>query len=123
MGLFDFFFELEGPMLWFYGLFFATLVLASLGSTGMGSGASFNAWYLITDAIKAVVGINVVFGIIGFLFHILPLLVIVLLGLGGTRLFNQVIGPISLTETMASLTGGTSLQSVIVFALIVLLLL
>ncbi|MDP2717855.1 MAG: hypothetical protein Q8P02_03880 [Candidatus Micrarchaeota archaeon] len=123
MGLLDSVFELEGPILWFWGLLFSTLVLASLGSAGLGSGASFNAWYLITDAIKAVVGINIVFGIIAFVLSILPLVIIVVLGLVGVRLFNNLLGPISLSETVASMTGGTSLQSVLVFALIVLLLL
>ncbi len=123
MGLLDSVFDLEGPILWFWGLLVSTLVLASLGSAGLGTGASFNAWYLLTDAIKAVVGINIVFGIIAFILNLLPLVIIVLLGLFGTRLFSQLVGPISLSETMAGLAGGTSLQNVLVFVLIVLLLL
>lgn len=123
MGLLDSVFRLEGPILWFYGLLIATLVFLSLGENGFGVGASFYAWSLFLDVFKAVVGINIVFGIIAFILSLLPLIVIVLLGLGGVHLFNRLVGPISLTESMAALTGGTSLQSVLVFVLIVLLLL
>ncbi|MBI4360933.1 hypothetical protein HY572_04145 [Candidatus Micrarchaeota archaeon] len=123
MGILDSVFRLEGPILWFYGLLFATVVLMGLGENGFGTGASFYAWSLLLDVFKAIVGINIVFGIIAFILGILPWVIIVLLGLGGVQLFNRLVGPISLTETAAAMTGGTSLQSVLVFVLIVLLLL
>lgn len=123
MGLFDAVYDWSDETLWLFGLLFATLVFLSLGSAGIGTGAYFQAWGAFLEVFKAVIGIQVVFGILALILSLLPFVIIVLLGLFGLNLFNKLVGPIELTESMASLVGGTSLQSIIVFVLIVLLLL
>lgn len=122
MGAFDWFYSAKDSTLWLLGLSVATFVFLTMGSAGTGTGASFNAWGLFLDVFKVVIGIQVVFAIIALILSVLPLIVIVLLGLLGAYLFNRLIGPISLTEAAASMAGGTSLQNIVVFALIVLLL-
>lgn len=123
MGAFDWFYSAKDSTLWLLGLSVATFVFITMGSAGVGTGASFQAWGAFLDVFKTVIGIQIVFAIISLILALLPLIIIVLLGLLGVNLFNRLIGPVSLSETMAALTGGTSLQSIIVFALIVLLLL
>ncbi len=123
MGFVDGFSDWSDESLWLLGLALATLVFLTMGAAGTGTGASFQAWGAFLDVFKAVIGIQVVFGILGLIFSLLPLIVIVLLGLFGVNLFNKLIGPIELSETMAAITGGTSLQTIAVFAAIVLLLL
>ena len=123
MGLFDAVNDWSDETLWLFGLFVATLVFLSLGSAGIGTGAFFQGWGAFLEVFKAVIGIQVAFGILALIVSLLPLIVIVLLGLFGLNLFNKLVGPIELTESMAQLVGGTSLQSIIVFLLIVWLLL
>ena len=123
MGLTDFFYEASDATLWLIGLGVATIVFLGMGASGVGVGASFQAWGAFLDVFKAVIGIQVVFGILALLISLLPLILIAILGYVGVKLFNNLIGPVSLSESAAQLMGGTSLQSIIVFVLIVLLLL
>ncbi len=122
MGAVDWFYEAKDESLWLLGLAVATFVFLTMGSAGTGTGASFNAWGAFLDVFKVVIGIQVVVAAIVFLLSLLPLIVVVLIGLLGALLFNRLIGPVSLSEAAAAMTGGTSLQSIVVFALIVLLL-
>jgi|GEM_PF-2969626 len=122
MGLTDWFYSAKDESLWLLGLAVATFVFLTMGSAGTGTGASFNAWGAFLDVFKVVIGIQVVVAAIVFLLSLLPLIVVVLIGLLGALLFNRLIGPVSLSEAAAAMTGGTSLQSIVVFALIVLLL-
>ncbi|MBI2445959.1 hypothetical protein HYV43_06230 [Candidatus Micrarchaeota archaeon] len=123
MGFFDWAYSAKDETLWLLGLLVATFVFLGMGSAGWGTGASFNAWGAFLEVFKVVIGIQLVFGFIALLLSLLPLVVVVLIGLLGAYLFNRLVGSVSLTEGMAALTGGTSLQSIVVFALIVLLLL
>lgn len=123
MGLFDWFNELSDQALWLVGLLVATFVFLTMGSAGTGTGASFNAWGAFLEVFKVVIGIQLVFGFITSVLSLLPLVVVVLIGLLGAYLFNRLVGQVSLSDTMSSLGEKVSLQNIIVFAVIVLLLL
>jgi len=123
MGFFDWFYELSDEALWLVGLLVATFVFLTMGAAGTGTGASFNAWGAFLEVFKVVIGIQLVFGFIALVLSLLPLVVVVLIGLLGAYLFNRLVGQVSLTDTMGQLGEKVSLQSLIVFAVIVLLLL
>ncbi len=123
MGLFDWFNDLSDQALWLIGLLVATFVFLTMGAAGTGTGASFNAWGAFLEVFKVVIGIQLVFGFIALVLSLLPLVVVVLIGLLGAYLFNRLVGQVSLTDTMSSLGEKVSLQNIIVFAVIVLLLL
>ncbi len=123
MGFVDGFSDWSDESLWLLGLALATLVFLTMGAAGTGTGASFQAWGAFLDVFKVVIGIQVVIAAIAVFVSVLPLIVVVLIGLLGAYLFNRLVGPITFSESMAALTGGTSLQTIAVFAAIVLLLL
>ncbi len=123
MGFFDFALEAGDESLWLYGLITATVVLMSLGDVGLGVGAAFNAWGYFLDVIKAVIGINVVFGIINLVISLLPLLIIVAIGLGGTSVFSKLFGDLSASNTIAALGEKASIQNILIFLAIVFVLL
>ncbi len=123
MGAFDWAYEAKDETLWLLGLSVAAFVFLTMGAAGTGTGASFNAWGAFLDVFKVVIGLQVVFAALALILSLLPLVVVVLIGLLGTYLFNRLVGPITFSETMAAIGGGTSAQTIIVFALIVLLLL
>ncbi|MBI5036343.1 hypothetical protein HZC09_03280 [Candidatus Micrarchaeota archaeon] len=113
---------MEDTELMFYGLLLAALVFMSLGSAGLGTGGSFNAWGGFLDVIGAVAVLNIVIGVINFAFVILPAIWPVLLALFGAYVFSKSADNIGLGSFSAISELITTPAAIVFIILLVLLL-
>ncbi len=119
-------FHVSERMWLFYGLFFATLIFLSLGSSGLGVGGSFQAWNLFLDVIRTDVTLEIVFIVIAFILSLLPLLATLGVALLGAYVFSKIFGSGGTAATMEDMLGGIggkNLPVFLVFVMFILLLL